>query len=847
MSWQSDFYNAVYDKARELGANDVQARLAAAQASEETGFGQSMVGNNAFGIKAGTNYTGPSVAASTEEEYNGNTVREVANFRAYDDFTDSVKDYLSTIQSNFPDAWSAETFSDAVKGLNTGVYGKYATRAAYGSHIKAIDNKYGDLAYADDVGNVPTPYGPNDVVDLAGLPNDVVPVADPNFAPVDHEFAYAANPSNVPAPKSKEQSESLFADDSQTAQPGNWGLNPDVAPVPVPTFNQWEAMANAKPVQAPVKGLFAEPAAPVSSFADPAASGPFGGDFAAPADRFAGPAPAQSQPFDRYVQTTSIPTQVDPNSYQPGTAPMVDVSGVPANGVQSISIQPGQSLAAPQTNNQPISQADVDRALFNVTGDGAFDPSFAASLSASPVAPNTVQSLSIAPGQNAFSPAAAPITQADVNRALFDPATGKMDPSFTEAMMSPGNPVVPSAVETMSVTPGMEAAASRFSTPAKTSRIGEDPAFDAARMPGLVDPQTNVASFADQPADIGGFLEASAAQRGPTSGIFSAEHQMIERMADKALEQAQQERQAAMIAANPAMATPNFNQAMNPTVPSLASTEIDPSNFQMAEITQAAKIPGVLAGARMPAAVTEQAPAVAQTPSLPATPQQQAAGYQQFADTAKSITNLSGTTGIWDDGTSFATAPALETVDVPDQPTITKTQVDIPGPLSTTTDQQQTTQKTTPAATTQQSTTAKRGFWDSIVSPQTAIGAAVGGLATGPIGGFLGAALGQQIAANPGMFANEPMQINNIGSGYEAVTSIWGGGTAPGTQATASDGQVVTSMPGGNVAITNSYGTTTVFDKTGKAMSYFGDSLGQDQDQDTASTNSGGFFGGLFG
>ncbi|MBX9455828.1 MAG: hypothetical protein KL863_07360 [Rhizobium sp.] len=145
----------------------------------------------------------------------------------------------------------------------------------------------------------------------------------------------------------------------------------------------------------------------------------------------------------------------------------------------------------------------------------------------------------------------------------------------------------------------------------------------------------------------------------------------------------------------------------------------------------------------------------------------------------------------------------------------------------------------TPAAT---QTSAKRGFWDSLMSPQTAIGATVGGLALGPVGGLFGALAGQQVAQNPGLFSGgEPMAINDIGSGSDAVFSVWSGGQPPGTQATASDGQQVTSLSGGRIAITGKTGAVTVFDSSGKAMGYFGSDLGSDTDQDA----EGG--GGLFG
>jgi hypothetical protein len=722
--------------------------------------------------------------------------------------------------------------------------------------------------------------------------------SDPQYRSIDtavgsimpNQYAFAQNPQNVPVPGSADDASLTANVDPSSGLSTNWGLNPDVAPVPVPTFNQWEAMANAKPMQAPVaaptKGLFAQPAdlsgfaagmdaqrltniarpsvAPISGFIDPAAAGPFGGDFAAPADRFAGTVPSQSQPFDRYVQTTSIPTAVDPNSYQPGTAPMVDTSAAPTNRVQSISITPDKGLFSAAPQGQPITQADVDRAMFNVTGDGAFDPAFAQSLASSAVAPNAVQSVSIKPGQMA-----APITQADIDRALFDPSGNvPMEPGLSEAMMSPQYAVAPMAVETTSITPGTEIASSRFSTPAKTSRIvPTETLTDTARinpLTGTIDPSKNTQSFTDQPADIGGFLEASAAQRGPQKGIFSAEAQAQQGHVYNESLKAEAARQAAMVAANPALATPNFAQAVNPTVPGLTSFEVDPNIAQMTEITQASQVPGTYAASRLPS-ITEPAPAIA---ANTATPQQQVAGYQQMASSAANadLLNLSGS-NLYDVNlsgkvvptspytptntlTDEESAPALETVEIADQPTISKTQTEIPGPATETiTAPQEQQQTTTSARMTPQSTTAKRGFWDSVVSPQTAIGATVGGLALGPVGGLFGALAGQQIAQNPGMFSGEPMQINNIGSGYENVTSIWSGGQPPGTQATASDGQTVTSMPGGMVAITNASGVTTTFDKNGKASSYFGNDLDQNQDQtaSTASTNSGGFFGGLFG
>lgn len=74
----------------------VPAPLLIAQAGLETGWGRSLPGgdsNNLFGVKAGGNYAGPSVAAATTEFVNGAAARVVDRFRAYASVADSLRDF----------------------------------------------------------------------------------------------------------------------------------------------------------------------------------------------------------------------------------------------------------------------------------------------------------------------------------------------------------------------------------------------------------------------------------------------------------------------------------------------------------------------------------------------------------------------------------------------------------------------------------------------------------------------------------------------------------------------------------------------------------------------------------
>lgn len=132
-SSQSAFINTAYQKALSMGMGDAQARLAASQAAQETGFGLHVPGNNLFGIKASPGQ--PSQTLMTTENVDGQNISIPQNFRAYDSVDSSFADYQTTLQKDWPGAANAPTFDQALQGLKIGQPGGYATDPNYLSEL----------------------------------------------------------------------------------------------------------------------------------------------------------------------------------------------------------------------------------------------------------------------------------------------------------------------------------------------------------------------------------------------------------------------------------------------------------------------------------------------------------------------------------------------------------------------------------------------------------------------------------------------------------------------------------------------------------------------------------------
>ena len=78
----------------------VSPKILLAQAAIETGWGRSVVGNNMFGIKAGSSWNGQKVDAATHEYQNGELIQITDAFRAYPSAEASVQDFVSLVQSS---------------------------------------------------------------------------------------------------------------------------------------------------------------------------------------------------------------------------------------------------------------------------------------------------------------------------------------------------------------------------------------------------------------------------------------------------------------------------------------------------------------------------------------------------------------------------------------------------------------------------------------------------------------------------------------------------------------------------------------------------------------------------
>ncbi len=122
----------------------VPAHFMVAQAALETGWGKSeprfadgRSSFNLFGIKAGKNWKGATVEASTLEYVNGQPQRQVEHFRAYGSYAEAFADYANLLASNprYSTALNSRDGAGFARAMQTA---GYATDPQYASKLQRI-------------------------------------------------------------------------------------------------------------------------------------------------------------------------------------------------------------------------------------------------------------------------------------------------------------------------------------------------------------------------------------------------------------------------------------------------------------------------------------------------------------------------------------------------------------------------------------------------------------------------------------------------------------------------------------------------------------------------------------
>ena len=123
----------------------IPAKFMLGQAALESGWGKREIkgsdgktSHNLFGIKAGSDWKGKTVTATTTEYVNGKAQSKVEKFRAYDSYADSFKDYANLLASNpryqkvLASGGDASSFAQGLQRAG------YATDPQYASKLTSI-------------------------------------------------------------------------------------------------------------------------------------------------------------------------------------------------------------------------------------------------------------------------------------------------------------------------------------------------------------------------------------------------------------------------------------------------------------------------------------------------------------------------------------------------------------------------------------------------------------------------------------------------------------------------------------------------------------------------------------
>ena len=153
----------------------VSPKILLAQAAIETGWGRSVVGNNLFGIKAGSSWTGQKVDAATHEYQNGELVSITDSFRAYPNAAASVDDFASLVANN-PRYRAALGAGDNVVAYAQGLLaGGWATDINYVQKLRSVATSASVAAVAS--AQPATPPNPPATMAGPGQPVSLLPAS----------------------------------------------------------------------------------------------------------------------------------------------------------------------------------------------------------------------------------------------------------------------------------------------------------------------------------------------------------------------------------------------------------------------------------------------------------------------------------------------------------------------------------------------------------------------------------------------------------------------------------------------------------------------------------------------
>ncbi|MET0211202.1 MAG: flagellar assembly peptidoglycan hydrolase FlgJ, partial [Burkholderiaceae bacterium] len=125
----------------------IPASFMIAQAAHETGWGRKEIKHtdgtpayNLFGIKAGSNWNGPTADVTTTEYIGGQARKVVQKFRAYSSYAESFADYAQLMKNNPRYAKVVAAGSNA-QGFAQGLQrAGYATDPAYADKLTRVIN-----------------------------------------------------------------------------------------------------------------------------------------------------------------------------------------------------------------------------------------------------------------------------------------------------------------------------------------------------------------------------------------------------------------------------------------------------------------------------------------------------------------------------------------------------------------------------------------------------------------------------------------------------------------------------------------------------------------------------------